>query len=83
VFAGRLVKESAKTKSKTVAKAAEQARRRELEKGFNGLSDGRQDRIRNLRELARTFLADYQVRQPKSATFGEHALGHGYASSTR
>jgi hypothetical protein len=76
VFAGRLVKESAKTTSKTVAKAAEQARRRELEKGFNGLSDGRQDRIRNLGELARAFLADYQVRQPRSATFAEHAPGH-------
>jgi hypothetical protein len=33
IFAGRLVKESAKTTSKTVAKQAEQARRRELEKG--------------------------------------------------
>jgi len=76
VFAGRLVKESAKTTSKTVAKAAEQARRRDLEKGFNGLSDGRQNRIRDLGELARTFLADYQVRQPKSAKFAEHALGH-------
>src|SRR5215471_724652 len=76
VFGGRLVKESAKTTSKTVAKLAEQSRRRELEKGFNGLSDGRQDRIRTLGELARTFLSDYQVRQPKSATFAEHALGH-------
>ena len=75
VFAGRLVKESAKTTSKTVAKAAEQTRRRDLEKGFNGLSYGRQDRIRTVGELARTFLADYQVRQPKSATFRGTRIG--------
>jgi integrase len=76
VFAGRLVKESAKTTSKTVAKLAEQARRRELEKGFNGLADERQERVRTVKELASTFLADYKVRQPKSATFAQHALGH-------
>jgi hypothetical protein len=52
IFAGRLVKESAQTTSKTVAKLAEQTRRRELEKGFNGLSDERQERIRNVEELA-------------------------------
>ena len=51
-------------------------RRRELEKGFNGVSDERQERIRNISELAKGFLADYQVRQPKSATFAEHALRH-------
>lgn len=37
IFAGRLVKESAKTTSKTVAKEAEKRRRRELEEGFNGI----------------------------------------------
>lgn len=76
IFAGRLVKESAKTTSKTVAKQAEQARRRELEKGFNGVSDGRQERIRHVGELAKSFLADYQVRQPKSSSFAEHAIAH-------
>jgi integrase len=76
IFAGRLVKESAKTTSKTVAKLAEQARRRDLEKGFNGVSDERQERIRNLDQLATGFLADYKVRQPKSAKFARYALGH-------
>src|SRR5579863_605938 len=76
IFAGRLVKESAKTTSKTVAKLAEQSRRRELEKGFNGLSDERQERIQNVGELASGFLAHYKVRQPNSATFARHALGH-------
>ena len=37
-FAGQLIRESAKTTSRTVARAAEQARRRELEHGFNGIT---------------------------------------------
>lgn len=66
IFAGRLIKESAKSKSKTVAKEAEKRRRRELETGFNGLSDSRDDRIQSLRELGKAFLKDYRVRQPRS-----------------
>ncbi|MGI9071912.1 MAG: tyrosine-type recombinase/integrase [Bryobacteraceae bacterium] len=76
IFAGRLVKESAKTKSKTVAKEAEKQRRRELEEGFNGIADSRDQRIRSLTGLGQTFLKDYRVRQPKSARFAEHAIGH-------
>jgi integrase len=37
-FVGQSIRESAKTNSKTVAKNAERARRRELEEGFNGIS---------------------------------------------
>src|SRR5206468_11271014 len=37
-FANNLVRESAKTSSKTLAKEAEKQRRRELEEGYNGLS---------------------------------------------
>jgi hypothetical protein len=76
IFAGRLIKESAKTTSKTVAKEAEKKRKRELEQGFNGLADSREERIRNVTELATTFLGDYTIRQPKSAKFAEYALGH-------
>ena len=75
-FAGRRIKESAKTKSKTVAKEAEKRRRRELEEGFNGISDVRDERIRGIRELAETFLKDYVVRQPKSARFAKYAISH-------
>ena len=75
-FAGREIKESAKTPSKTVAKEAEKKRRRELEEGFNGITDSRTDRIRGLRELSKHFLKDYRVRQPKSVSFAEHAIGH-------
>ena len=48
IFAGRLIKESAKTTSKTVAKEAEKRRRRELEEGFNGVNDARDLRMRPL-----------------------------------
>lgn len=75
IFAGRMVKESAKTTSKTVAKEAEKKRRRELEEGFNGLVD-RDTRIRSVRKLADVFLTDYRVRQPKSTSFAEHAMVH-------
>ncbi len=36
-FAGQKVRESAKTRSKTMARRAEQARRREMEEGYHGL----------------------------------------------
>ena len=52
VFAGREIKESAKTPSKTVAKEAEKLRRRELEQAFNGIVDARNDRVRGLRDLS-------------------------------
>jgi len=37
-FAGRLIRESTKSASKTVAKNAETKRRRELEKAYNNVS---------------------------------------------
>lgn len=44
VFEGQRVRESAKTRSKTVAKAAERVRRRELEESYNGIK--RRDRAK-------------------------------------
>ena len=75
-FAGRRVRESSKTSSKTLAKAAEQRRRRELEEGFNNLEDVRQERIRTIQDLANEYLISYKLRHPRSATFAEYALGH-------
>src|SRR5262249_32221713 len=75
-FAGRRIRESSKSGSKTVAKAAEQKRRRELEEGFNNLEDIRQERVRTVREIADEYLTSYQLRNPKSATFAEYAVGH-------
>jgi hypothetical protein len=47
-FAGRRIRESSKSTSETVAKGAEQQRLRELEKGFNNVTDSRPERIRTL-----------------------------------
>ena len=54
IFAGRRVRESAKTTSKTVAKEAEKKRHRELEEGFNGLEDTRDERIKTVKELRKS-----------------------------
>ncbi len=74
-FAGRLICESSKSTSKTVAKGAEQQRRRELETGFHDLKEVRQQRIRCLREIIKEYLVGYRLRY-RSATFAEYALGH-------
>jgi hypothetical protein len=42
-FAGRRIQESSKCPSKTVAKNADQKRRRELEEGFNNSTDTRHE----------------------------------------
>jgi integrase len=47
-FASQEIRESAKTKSKTVAKDAQRARRRELEEGFNGISKPQRAQLFNL-----------------------------------
>lgn len=75
IFAGRRVRESAKTNSKTVAKEAEKKRHRELEEGFNGLEDTRDERIKTVKELAKEYLEDYKLRH-RSVTFAEYALGN-------
>ena len=75
-FAGRRVRESSKTSSKTLAKAAEQKRRRELEEGFNNLEDVRHERVRTIREVAEDYLTSYRLRHPRLATFAEYAVGH-------
>jgi hypothetical protein len=70
------VRESAKTTSKILAKVAEQKRRREFEAGFNNLEDAREERVRTIREIAENYLASYLLRNPRSATFAEYAVGH-------
>ena len=55
IFEGQRVRESAKTRSKTVAKAAEKARRRELEESYNGIK--RRDRAKLFSVAADEWLA--------------------------
>src|ERR1035441_1594300 len=75
IFARRRIRESAKTGSKTVAKQAEQHRRRQLEKGFNGLEDNREDRVKSVNEVAKDYLEDYYLRH-QSGVFARYALGN-------
>jgi integrase len=75
-FAGRRIRESSKSESKTVAKSAEKNRRRELEEGFNNVSDVRRERVRPVGEIADDFFEEYKLRLPQSATFAEYAIGH-------
>ena len=75
-FAGRRIRESSKSASKTVAKSAEKNRRRELEEGFNNVSDVRRERVRAIGEIADEFFEEYKLRLPQSATFAEYAIGH-------
>ncbi len=74
--AGRRVQESSKSTSKTIARTAEQDRRRELEKGFNNFSDTRYERIRTFSEVADEFYEGYKLRLPDSAVFAEYAVRH-------
>lgn len=74
-FAGQEIRESSKSTSNTVAKAAEQQRRRELEAGFHNLKEVRQQRIRRLNEVVDEYLVGYRLRY-RSATFAKYALGH-------
>src|SRR5580658_1043587 len=74
-FAGQCIRESAKTTSKTMAKKAEERRRREIEEGFNGLTGRREERIRTIQDLADAYFEAYKVRS-RSASFAEYALGH-------
>jgi predicted solute-binding protein len=65
-FAGRCIRESSKSTSKTVAKAAEQRRRRELEAGFHNIQEERQQRIRPLKEVIKEYLQGYRLRYVRS-----------------
>src|SRR5687767_2393587 len=74
-FANRLIRESTKTTSKTVARDAEKKRRRELEEGYNNLADNRDDRVQTISTIADAYLEDYKLRH-RSGVFAEYALGH-------
>jgi integrase len=74
-FLGKVVQESTKSKSKTLAKEAEKQRRRELEGAFNNTADTRKTRVQTISALASAYLEDYAVRH-RAATFATYAMGH-------
>jgi integrase len=74
-FAGREIRESAKTPLKTLAKKAEEKRRRELQEGYNDLVDHRETRVQKLSVVAESYLEDYVLRH-RSQEFARCAIGH-------
>jgi integrase len=74
-FAGRLIRESSKSTSKTVARDAEKQRRRELEAGFHNLGQARVQRIRSLKEIIDEYFEGYRLRY-RAPRFAKYALGH-------
>jgi integrase len=74
-FSRQRVRESAKTASKTAAKQAEQNRRRELERGFNGVEDVREERIRTVKTIAVDYLDQYCIRH-RSGVYARYDVGH-------
>lgn len=77
-FANVRIRESTKATSKTVAKEAEKSRRRELEKGYNGLAtEDRSRRVLTVRQAAESFLTDYKPRhRPHSAVYMKYCVEH-------
>lgn len=78
IFAGKRIRESAKTTSKTVAKEAEKSRRRELERTFAGLSAGdRFDRIKSVGDVVGAYLGGYDLGHRKQSILSANArLAH-------
>jgi integrase len=78
IFAGKRVRESAKTTSKTVAKEAEKNRRRGLERTLAGLPiEQRENRIRSVNDVLKPYLDTYTLaHREKSIQFAAGRLAH-------
>lgn len=75
-FAGKRIQESAKTRLKTLARAAEEKRRRELEESFTGVSK-RTHSIRGVGEVVASYLEAYGAdHKPKSLDWARGRLTH-------
>jgi integrase len=77
-FCGQFIQESAKTKSKTVAKEAENTRRRELEEGYNNITpEDRKRRILTLSKAAEEYQQHYEARNSANAArYSEYCVKH-------
>lgn len=78
IFAGRRIRESAKTSRKTIAIQAERGRRLELEKTLAGLPVEKQEnRINSVTGVVRKYLAHYEINhRAKSVLFAIGRLAH-------
>ena len=76
-FGNKLIRQSAKTKLKTIAKQAEDKHRRRLEMGFNGLSaEDRTERFRTVSAATKETLEWYKLHRPNSVKFVSGAIKH-------
>lgn len=76
LFAGKRIRESANTASKTVAKEAERNRRRALERTLAGLpAEKREDRIKSVKDMVGAYLEGYELNhRQKSILFAKGRL---------
>jgi integrase len=77
-FAGKRVRDSAKTTRKTIAQEAEKGRRLELERALAGLpTEDRGIRINRVGEMVSAYLVNYPINhRPKSVIFARQRLAH-------
>jgi len=77
-FGNRLIRVSAKTHSKTVAREAEKQHKRDLENGYNNISeDTRSQRVVTLRDAAKEYSTGYALRHtPKSVKYSNGCITH-------
>ncbi len=68
IFAGKRVRESAKTSRKTIALEAERQKRLELERALSGMPvEGREGRIRSVADALRCYVNTYSINHRKTA----------------
>jgi len=77
-YAGRRVRESAKTSRKTVALEAEKNRRRELERALAGMPvEPRENRIKSVADVVKVYQEHYpHNHRAKSVIFSKQRLAH-------
>ena len=79
-LAGKRIRESAQTPLKSIAREAEQDRRRELEKTLAGMPiEKRENRINSVADLVKTYLERYELDhrgRQKSILFAKGRLAH-------
>ncbi|MCE5308523.1 MAG: site-specific integrase [Acidobacteriales bacterium] len=78
IFAGRRIRESAKTSRKTVATEAERNRRLELEKTLAGIpAEKRENRINSVSDMVKPYMESYGINhRAQSVLFVEGRLAH-------
>ncbi len=77
-FAGKRIRESAKTTRKTLAREAEKRRRLELERALSGMPvEQKGNRIKSVSEVVKPYLENYALNhREKSVRFAEQRLAH-------